>query len=541
MKGLLVTFRKKYLWLLLVLFLSLLSPSLVIGMDWYWAYQENPNSSSCLSCSDCGNCYDGDWGSYGCYNDENGATLFFNYTYPNINVTNTSLWRYKNTGSGGVANLSINRSGCWGHGYVSIRVQWDTNSNDDFNYSCYDDGVGWLYLSKDSDGGTLGFYEEGFWWNISNATNFRVVREASNNLLNISQADDISLSIIYSDDVDTYNISNNPYSLHVLGGYEMVKLDMTYGNTSYFRTIKPVYSPNTVFSFYMLDLNLDDGVEVIINLDDLTGDFDDAEAIIYRFINGSEVVITRQEFDLEGKVTLYLLKNALYTVDIRSASGDVRSLGNLIASHAQELTITLPEISFFPSDTVLGDDVLWNYSYTRNQSNGSICLYYFDKSGLTLNASFALKDVDTGVWVYDHTVSNTSTISFTYNINRTELNHTFISNFTLHHNSILGNNTLFEQRVFSPIYNLLGGLEKGLFPNIGVYKFWIALLFVFVLGLAFSARSSHIGMVLTLVVLLFFIQIDWISFGGATTFVFALFVVLAIMNFVSKSKREVGE
>lgn len=357
-----------------------------------------------------------------------------------------------------------------------------------------------------------------------------LVREKTNLPLNISGADEVTVSIICSDDVTTINITSNTTNINISCAYEFIKTDATYGNTSYFRIINPSYTSFSNTTIYMLDLNHDTGVEIILNINDLTGDYSSGEVIIQRYINNSQVIIISQPFDIEASATLYLLKDMLYTVSVKNNDGETRVIGNLIASSPGTKTLTLPEISFLPDDAIVGDEVNWYYTYNRTSF---IQLVYSDTNNQTTNTSFIImNENDTSTAIFSGYTTNSSRLSFTYGLPNYNL--TYLSNLTINH-PVLGR--VFEQRVYTPIGAVLTPAETGLFPNISIYLFWMSLIFVFIIGLVFSARSSKVGLVAVMFFLLMFMLWGWISFGAVTWVVFGLFVVLTILNFISKSKE----
>ncbi len=367
--------------------------------------------------------------------------------------------------------------------------------------------------------------------------NFIFRREKDNSLFNVSGSDELSLSIICSDDVTILNITKNTTPVNITCAYLFLKADATYGNSSYFRTIQPSYEAFTNITFYMLDLNYDTGVEIVLTINDLTGDYSSGDLAVKRYINGSEVTIMSQPFDIESSVTLYFLKDMYYSIEVTNNDGDIRVIGNIIASSPGEKTLTLPEITFYKDDDiVLGDEVLWNYTY--NLDTFFIQLVYYDAGNNTINVSFKIMNESSNytVEVFSGYTTNSSRAVFTYNL--PDENITYMSNLTICHPSF--SPCLFEQKIFFPGGEVLEPEEKALFTNIGVYLFWMATIVTFVIGMSFSARTSKIGLPVMLFFLFMFIQFGWIGYGSATWIVFGLFGVLAVLNIFSKSKEVKG-
>jgi hypothetical protein len=362
--------------------------------------------------------------------------------------------------------------------------------------------------------------------------NISIIREKDNEPFNISHADEMSISVICLDDVNTVNVSSNDFKLNISCAYEYLKIDATFGNTSYFRIINPSYSLFPAIKFYMLDLTIDTGIEMILTINDLTGDYTSGEVIIKRYINSTEATIISYPVDIESSATLYLLKDALYTVTVKNNAGQSRVLGNLIASAAGEKIITLPDINFYPSDAVFGEVVNWSYDYYTNSSSGFIQLAYEDRTNQTINITFSIINAANGSLVFGSTSTNSSKTTFTFILS--DPNITYVSNLTIWSNSF---ETVFEHKTFYPGMTVMPSTETGLFENISTYLFWISLIFCFIIGLAFSSTNSKIGLVVVLFFMFMFMSWQWVSFGSVTLVVFGLFGILVIFNLISKSKE----
>jgi hypothetical protein len=63
---------------------------------------------------------------------------------------------------------------------------------------------------------------------------------------------------------------------------------------------------------------------------------------------------------------------------------------------------------------------------------------------------------------------------------------------------------------------------------------------VFIIGLSFDAKNSHVGLVVTSIFLVAFVAWGVISFGAVTTIVTSIIGALSVMNFVTKSRKETG-
>lgn len=359
--------------------------------------------------------------------------------------------------------------------------------------------------------------------------NVTIIREKTNEAFNVSGADEMTMSFICEDDVQTVNVTSNNFEMNITCAYEFIKTDATYDNDSYFRIINPAYESFANITVYMLDLRYDTGVEIILVINDLTGEYNEGSVLIERYINGSLATIISQTIDIENSATLYLLKDALYTVKVENNLNETRVIGNLIASTAGTKTITLPEINFLPNDARLGDEVSWNYSYDETSY---IQLLFSDALGETNNVTFTIWDSYNGSIVFAGFTTNSTNVAFIYYLNNT--NATYLSNLTIDHSEL---GVVFEQKIFYPGITIVTAEEEGLFDNIGVWLFWISTITVFVIGLSFSARTSKIGLVMVLFFVFMFINFGWLDYGGGTGVIFGLMALLVILNFISKSQE----
>lgn len=389
-------------------------------------------------------------------------------------------------------------------------------------------------------------YNESRLVNLRSVT-LKIKREKDNSNFNISAVDELMLYVVCEDNTIEFNITNHTTMLNISCVYEFLKLDYSWDNETYYRIKNPEFENVSNVTFYMLDLRYDTAVEVIININDLSGEFSNGEISIDRYINNTEVNIIGQPFDIENSVTLYLLKNALYTVSVKNNLGETRVIGGLIADQASEKTLTLPDIDFFDNSAVLGNTVTWNFTYDNNVSNNYVQLLYYDSLNGTQNVTLSVYNYSEQIVFRTSIITGsnmTSKVTITYTPLQ-DVNGTYVAVMSLVHDSF--DEIIYDYRIFSPNSSIIdeilagsGTLEDDFKDKIKSGLFWIGIFFLFVIGLSFDAQSSRIGLVTVVFVFLMFTAWGFISFGAATGITTVIIAVVAVFNFITKSRRETG-
>ena len=382
---------------------------------------------------------------------------------------------------------------------------------------------------------------------LTSAT-LNIRREKDNSLFDMSNVDDLILSIICSDDVEEVNLTLNVTTINISCAYEYLKLDYDYGNESYFRIITPTYEAFSNITFYLLDLTVDTAVEIIININDLSGEYSSGTISIDRYINGTQVNIISQPFDIENSATLYLLRNALYSVTVTNNDGDSRVIGNLISSEAGEKTLTLPEINFYPDEIIVGNQLLWNYTYGNTAGNSFIELNYYDGIGGSSNITYSIYNSSEDRIFRTSLMRTTNLTTGTVTITLNPLpnnNITYFSLLEITHDSfsyIIKDYAIFVSNGTILVGDWIGGnfVEDDFKTKITDTLFWIGLIAIFIIGLVFDAQNSKIGLVAVMFFMLMFIAFGFIQFGGITGVVTSVIGVVIVFNFITKSRRDTG-
>lgn len=337
--------------------------------------------------------------------------------------------------------------------------------------------------------------------------NVRVFKESTGGKFNVNETNSTTVTFYCPTDVISreFNKSANDNTLSVGVGcpWLFVKLDVVYSSSSYFRTLIPSYSTNPI-DFYAIDLNNEQAVQIILRLKDLTGEFENGTVRLERFVNGSDVEIIEQEFDMENKAVLYLIKDQLYTLSVFNDFGVERVTGYFLADSAGERTLTVPQIPFVPSSEI-GDSIVWDWSDNATP----VRLQYNDSEGETLNITFLVKNgSNTSQIIYSATSFNITSVIFSYS---GVVNASYVACWSGYH-EVLGFLTG-ECRVFGDEDELgfwtgWTDEERDTFQN----RVSILLLVVLLLGL--GALNIALSLTVVTVVMSMLMYWKWLSFGN---------------------------
>ena len=443
-------------------------------------------------------------------NQSNG---YFNITYNNINISD-----------GGSKQFNIAQS------YISINVT-DTISGMGLssftvytNYSSHSGTNGNIILATKEGyhifnitssqyplqeySYTIGVKENlTFYANISPSFNFYLRREADNSVFDIESTNSTKLTIYCPNKNIIITFRNNTYNsteenATVDCQFTYMKIDVTYDDSSYFRTLIPETSQQNV-TWWLLDLTKDTGVQKILQLVDLTGEWSSGLMRIKTAIDQNNEDIIEQEFDISTGVILYLLKDSLYTISIENNDRTKeRQLGSLIADSAGTTTITYPNIPFYPENTVLADNISWSYYF--NTTTHILRLQYQDTTSSTEEITWKIYNGSNTSLLLQQFTSTSSDITFTYQPVYENL--TYFTTLFIQHELLDFNIT--ENKVFgyTPPPSDFEGWTPEEESNIKLYG---SVIFLVIWGLLFTAKHAGIGLGSTFIWLLIFRGYGW--------------------------------
>ena len=378
--------------------------------------------------------------------------------------------------------------------------------------------------------------------NMSPRFQFYLKREADNSLFDINGTNTTRLTVICPNKNQIIYFKNessgaSPTSkvstqenLTIDCDYSYIKMDVTYSDSSYFRTLIPPISQQNI-TWWLLDLNKDTGVQKILELVDLTGDWSSGKLKLTTPIGNNNEEIITQLFDVSIAVTLYLLKDNIYTVVLINNDGsEERQLGTLIADTAGTVTLIYPNIPFYPENTLLEDNISWSYTCPFSQcpppyntSDNILRLTYLDTINGTNSITWSVYNGTNTTRLLQQFTSASHSVTFTYQPaikNSTYYTELFVQN------TILGFNITDNQAFGDYELSVLPGFTRDEQQE---WVFYMSGIFLVVWGMLFSAYHVGIGLASTFVFAVIFRVKGWLPINVIWL---ALIGFVAIITFI---------
>lgn len=372
-----------------------------------------------------------------------------------------------------------------------------------------------------------------FYANISPIFNFYLRREKDNTEFDIVKTNYTKLTVycpgnnlIVTFRNDTYNSTQE--NLTVNCDYTLMKMDVGYSDTTYFRSLIPPTNQQNV-TWYLLDLEQDTGVQIILELVDLTGDWTDGYLKLKTAIGANNEDIIEQEFDISNAVTTYLLKDALYTVSILDNTRTIeRQLGTLVADAAGTKTITFPNIPFYPEESYLEDSIQWTYTF--NTTSQILRFQYEDSSSNTTYIRWRVYNGSNQTHLLQ-TFESYIVQSATYTYQPALANHTYYSQLYIENDLLNFNIT--QYRTFGEAKDIavVSGWTGEEEANI---KLWIAIIILVLVGMLFSAKHAGIGLTVVFFMTWLFKAWQWLPISNLWL---GFIGVVAILGFIAEGLR----
>lgn len=345
--------------------------------------------------------------------------------------------------------------------------------------------------------------------NVSPQFQFYLRREADNTIFDVNKTNTTKLTIFCPNENKIIYFKNGSKistqeNITMDCAYTLMKMDVTYPDSSYFRSLIPEQTQQNV-TWWLLDLNQDTGVQIILQLIDLTGEFTNGQIKLKSAIGSNNEIIIEQSFDIEASVTLYLLKDAFYTVSIINNEGtEERELGTLIADTAGTKTITFPEIDFYPSK-ILYDNL--SIEYTFNITQSILRLQYDDSTSETSYISWKIYNGSNTSQLLQTFTSTNPAASVTFTYNNIVGNTTYMAQLFIEHALLDFNIT--ETEIFGEYTDYLFPTDGWLPDEAKNIKKYSAILFLVVWGLLFSSKHAALGVTSTFIWMLLLSWMGW--------------------------------
>lgn len=374
---------------------------------------------------------------------------------------------------------------------------------------------------------------------MSPLMNFTFLREANNSDLKINSTvpQTLALNVVCPNGTSQTSITSahQKIPINCLFSYMYVYADYGSGN-SYLRTLIPTYALENT-NFYMLDLRTgkDTASAIVINLNDLTGEYYNGRMRVQKAMSGGVKVVSEQAFDIESAVTFTLLKDNLYVLQIINSNNQSRTLGNLIGESGT-YTVTFPSIAFIPNISVDSQAIGWGY--TINQSEGWLTVQYRDNNTKTTFLNFTVRNsTNLNQEICELTVSGAPANNASLTCDALVPNGTYYSCLKITHSSL---GTLKDCKSFGAttgVHILKPGSSPGIPDStLAQVKAWFAFGFLVVLMLTFGARHAGIGITCTAFFFFMFMSWGWLPITQALGSI--LIVMLGVFAFLTFYRQE---
>ena len=343
-----------------------------------------------------------------------------------------------------------------------------------------------------------------------------------------------TLYLYCTNGISTHNITSDRMLVATNTQLDELKAQVQYSVTEIYNRNYLVRSNVESKNIYLVDANKDQVVQLLISLQDATGDFDNSVLKAKKYVEGTLYTITEHYFDAEDKVIAYLINADKYSLYIDNGIEE-RSVGDLNVDSV-DLTKTLSIGEILVTNRTLG-----NLTWSLTNISDSISFSYIDWSGMTSSAEmYVYYENDT--LLYYTSSNNKSRINFVYTVPNVSLYYKV--NVKIHHYTF-GLNTI--DLWYVPPF----GLEGGTFPYPLAFPLsgtiegfgddettswanFAGVLIVIGTAMTFSAVAGPVGAIVGVLVAAVFLGFGWWS-GSIVLIGIAL--ILGVLNKMNKDRR----
>ena len=304
-------------------------------------------------------------------------------------------------------------------------------------------------------------------------------------------------------------------------------------------SVTEIYSRNYVIradvetkNIYLVDADQDQVVQLLIALQDATGDFNNALLKSLKYIEGTQRTITENYFDAEDKVIIYLINGDKYTLAVDNGDEE-RTIGYLYVDSVDlSKTVTIGEI-------LTTNQTLSNVSFGIYNITDTIIFSYIDDSGLTTLAEMWIWNAtNTSHLIYYINSTNRSTVEFTYQVpddNQTYNVHIKVGQSTFGEDSIDFWIPFFEPQFIIPypfafMENLAGDIPGGI-----TFRNLVGIVAIVGAAMMFTALTGALGGIIAVIAGALFLYFGW---WAADVVILGVALVLAFINKLTENKRE---
>ena len=315
-----------------------------------------------------------------------------------------------------------------------------------------------------------------------------------------------------------------------------------YGNTTlnYYRThLLNSTILNNDFTTYMIDPITTNYIVSVLQLLDVAAQYKNARVVVSRNLNGSEVQITGDYADIEGKITAYLIQYAQYNIRVISDNNGDRVIGNYYADVSGNKIVKLTDVQIAGNIGSFSANYV-PFAYIINNS-GTYVLYagHNATQGFMNSDTITIHECNISGRILAQATSSDDSFIFSYTIgNYTNLTADKCAFFPEFNSSTTaGYNTIVSMLEPKLILGLQIGFQKMKFgyPDTGN---WIAFILIMVVALTFTISTGYIGSFIVAALIMLLSWSNIITYPAALNYSYgswtvpAFFLVMAILQLV---------
>jgi len=322
-----------------------------------------------------------------------------------------------------------------------------------------------------------------------------------------------------------FDLNDSKFIIPTYEELDEIKASISYSVTeTYYRNLI-VRSDVEYKNFYLVDANENQVVQMLIEMQDNTGDFSGAVFKVKKTVEATEETITEGYFDAENKILIYLINGDRYQIYIDNGVEE-RSIGNFYVDSV-DLTKTLSINPIYDYNmTTVGNISYRLYRRNATIAGDAIIFSYFDGANQTRNVS---------MWVYNHSNSSQPYLYFTSSTNHssvyfiypiTDLNSTYRAVIHINHTQFGQDSWAFEDVFAAVVGAMLAPRSLSLyFPIQYVYTLgYIMIMSVPMLFTPPTGATAGVFVVLIAMIIMFW---NWFP---VNIVVVALALALAVLN-----------
>lgn len=219
-----------------------------------------------------------------------------------------------------------------------------------------------------------------------------LIDEATMEAFNVSKTNSTKVTVVCADIGSfEYDLNESTQNISISCEYTKLRFTVTYDDTVYTRNL--LSSETDVFSqdVYLIDLTTTQSLYNAFIVNDYVGEYTNPKLYILKNMEGSQVIIHSDDLDVENKMSVYLIENDEYILQLRSDNNPTEVLGFYGAdiSGTKEITVTTANTDL--SDLETAGTGIYITTYAKNVSNDLYAYgFYSDSTASTTQVTWSL-------------------------------------------------------------------------------------------------------------------------------------------------------